>query len=210
MSIRLLFADDHLIVRTGLKSLLRDTDIKIAGEAANSEGAVRLARRLNPDVVLLDVRMPDNDGLYTLSKIKSGQPDLPVLMWSAFDDPALIARAVALGAQGYILKAATRDELVKAIRIAAFGGTTWMNAELRRVARTLAPPAATAEMEMALTPRETDVLKVLLQGAMNHEIARTLGIGRETVKVHVKNIFRKLRVTDRTQAALWAVRNDLG
>ena len=191
LSIRLLVADDHPIARAGLKSLLRGTDIKVVGEAATGEDALRVAIKSKPEIILLDVQMPGQDGLWTLGKLVVDLPDVPVLMWSAFDNPAFVARSVALGANGYILKSATRDELVKAIRTAAVGSTTWTRTEMRRVARSIATPRNASDVEAPLTQRETEVLKELAQGARNHEIARALGIGCETVREHVGNIFRK-------------------
>jgi DNA-binding NarL/FixJ family response regulator len=209
MSIRLLIADDHVIVRTGLKSLLRGTDIKIVDEAATSEHALRLAEKHNPDVILLDVRMPENDGLWALAMLKSDRPNQPVLMWSAFDNPAFAARAVALGANGYILKSATRDELVKAICTAAAGDTTWTRIELQRAAKSFATPRQMTNLETPLTVRESEVLKELARGATNKRIAELLDISLATVKEHLQQIFRKLGVTGRTQAALWAVQHGL-
>ena len=110
--IRLLIADDHEVVRSGLKSLLADTEIKIVAEVATGQAAVKYALEHDVDVVLLDVRMPDGDGLTALGRIKLDKPDLPILMFSAFDNPTYVARAVALGAAGYLLKGCTRDELV--------------------------------------------------------------------------------------------------
>src|ERR1022692_4199147 len=104
MPIKLLVADDHEVVRAGLKSILTGTDIKIVGEAATGEAALRLALKHNPDVVLMDVRMPDGDGLTALNRIKLDRPNMPVLIWSAFDNPTYVARAVALGANGYVLR----------------------------------------------------------------------------------------------------------
>jgi DNA-binding NarL/FixJ family response regulator len=209
MSIRVLVADDHEVVRKGLKSLVRGTDIKIVGEARTGEETLRLARTLNSHVVVLDVQMPDKDGIWTLAKLKADRPNLPVLMFSAFDNPAYVARAVATGANGYIIKSATRDELIQAVRAAAAGENTWTREVLRRVAGALATPRQAADVEVSLTQRENEVLKLLAQGATNNEIARSLGIGFETVKDHVQNIFRKIGATDRTQAAIWAVRKGL-
>jgi DNA-binding NarL/FixJ family response regulator len=209
MIIRILVVDDHEIIRAGLKSLLRETDIRIVGEAATSEAAVQLTEKHSPDVVLVDVQMPGNDGLWALAKIKADRPDQSVLMWSAFDNPAFVARAVALGANGYVLKTATRDELVKEIRSAAAGDTTWTRAELRRVANALAAPRNLVGVEAPLTHREIEVLKELTCGATNKEIATTLKISKETVKEYVYNIFRKIGTTDRTQAAVWAARKKL-
>jgi DNA-binding NarL/FixJ family response regulator len=153
--------------------------------------------------------MPEKDGLATLAKLKTDWPDLPVLMLSAFDNPAFIARSVASGANGFLLKSATRAELLEAIRTASAGKTTWTRANLRRVARAMAKPQPATDAEAPLTKRENDVLKELAQGSTYKEIARTLGIGAETVKHHVHNVFQKIGTTDRTQAALWAVRKGL-
>jgi DNA-binding NarL/FixJ family response regulator len=209
MAIRIFVADDHPIARAGLKSLLRGTEINVVDEAATSEAAVKLAAKHNPDAILLDVQMPDNDGLWALGKLKSERSDLPVLMWSAFDHAPLMARAVSLGASGYLLKTATRDELVRAIRAVAAGDTTWTGVELRRVALALARSPFVGDAEALLTQRESEVLKQLAQGATNKEIARTLAMNFKTVKDHVVRIFQKVGATDRTQAALWAVRKKL-
>jgi DNA-binding NarL/FixJ family response regulator len=209
MSIRVLVADDHEAVRAGLRSLLQGTDIKIVGEAGTGEAVLRLTKRHNPDVVLLDIQMPDKDGLWALGRLKVDYPELPVLIFSAFDNPAFVARAVALGAHGYVLKSATKEKLVDAIRSAAAGQTTWTREELRRVTGALATPRLTADVEVPLTQRESEVLKHLALGATNKEIALALHISYETVKEHVQHILRKIGVTDRTQAAVWAVRKSL-
>ena len=209
MSLRIVVADDHEIVRAGLKSLLQGTDIKIVAEAATGEAAVRLALKHDPDVLLLDVQMPDGDGLAALGKLKSERPNLPILIWSAFDYPNYVARAVALGANGYVLKTAGKEKLVQAIRTAATGETTWTREELRRITGALATPRLAADMEISLTQRESEVLRHLAKGSTNKEIAVALKISYETVKEHVQHVLRKLGVVDRTQAALWAVRRNL-
>ena len=206
MSIRILVADDHDVVRTGLKSLLHGTDIRIVGEAGTGEAALRLTKKHKPDLVLLDIQMPDKDGLWALGRLKADYPELPVLIFSAFDNAAFVARAVALGANGYVLKSTTKEKLVDAIRSAAAGQTTWTREELRRVTGALASPRLTADVEAPLTQRESEVLKQLAVGATNREIAVALQISYETVNVHVQHILRKIGVTDRTQAAVWAVR----
>ena len=208
MSIRVLVADDHEVVRTGLKSLLTDTDIKIVAEATTGEACLKMVAKNNPDVVLLDVRMPDGDGLATLGRIKLDHPELPVLMWSGFDNPTYVAR-MALGASGYLLKSAPRDKLLQAIGAAAAGETTWTREELRRVTGALATPRMAADVEVPLTQRESEVLRQLALGLTNKEIALALAISYETVKEHVQHILRKIGVTDRTQAAVWAVRKSL-
>ncbi|MEX2113948.1 MAG: response regulator transcription factor [Pirellulales bacterium] len=209
MSVKLLIADDHEVVRSGLKSLLAGTDIKIVAEASTGEQAVRLALKHDPDVVLLDIRMPEGDGLNALGRIKLDRPNMPILMLSTYDNPTYVARAVALGACGFLLKGATRDKLVESIRTAAAGQSTWTRDELRRVTGALATPRLAADVEVPLTQRESEVLRQLAYGLTNKEIALALHISYETVKEHVQHILRKIGVSDRTQAAVWAVRKGL-
>lgn len=207
--IKLLIADDHEVVRSGLKILLDDTDIKIVGEVATGAAAVKFALEHDIDVALLDIRMPEGDGLTSLGRIKLDKPDLPILILSTFDNPTYVARAVALGASGYLLKGCTRDELINAIHTAVAGESAWTREELRRVTGALATPRLTADVEVPLTQRESEVLKQLAYGLTNKEIAQTLNISYETVKEHVQHILRKIGVSDRTQAAVWAVRKEL-
>jgi DNA-binding NarL/FixJ family response regulator len=211
MSIRLLVADDHEVVRCGLRSLFQGTDVVVALEAESGEEAVSMARKDKDkfDVVLLDVRMADGDGLNALGRIKLDRPDLPIVMFSAYDNPTYVARAVALGASGYILKGSSREELVDAVVKAAAGDNTWTRDNLRRVTGALATPRLNIDSEVPLTRRESEVLKLLASGATNKEIARSLNISYETVKEHVQHILRKIGVSDRTQAAVWAVRKGL-
>ncbi len=209
MAITMLVADDHEVVRSGVKSLVSGTEIKVVAEAATGEAAVRLTLRHKPDVALVDIRMPEGDGLNTLGRIKLDLPDQPVLMFSTYDNPTYIARAVALGASGYVLKGATRDDLLEAIRTAAAGESAWTREELRRVTGALATPRLSTEVEVPLTQRESEVLRQLAYGLTNKEIAQALHISYETVKEHVQHILRKVGVSDRTQAAVWAVRKGL-
>lgn len=209
MSIRLLIADDHEVVRLGIKSLLADTDIDVVAEAGNGEGAIAEVRKAHPDVVLLDIRMPDMDGLTTLSRLRMEFPQLKILILSTYDNPTYVARAVALGANGYILKSCSREELIGAVRKAASGEDAWTRDELRRVTGALATPRMSAEVDVPLTQRESEVLRQLAHGLTNKEIGQALGISYETVKEHVQHILRKIGVNDRTQAAVWAVRKNL-
>ncbi len=209
MSIKLLIADDHEVVRSGLKSLLAGTDIKIVAEASTGEQAVRLALKHEPDVVLLDIRMPEGDGLNALGRIKLDRPNMPILMLSTYDNPTYVARAVALGASGFLLKGTSRDKLIESIRASAAGQSTWTREELRRVTGALATPRLAADVEVPLTQRESEVLRQLAYGLTNKEIALALHISYETVKEHVQHILRKIGVSDRTQAAVWAVRKGL-
>jgi DNA-binding NarL/FixJ family response regulator len=208
-SIRLLIADDHQILRHGVKNLLAGTEIKVVAEVTTGQAAVKYALEHEVDVVLLDVRMPDGDGLNALARLKVDKPNQAVLMFSAFDNPAYEARAVALGASGYLLKGCTREELIQAIRMAAAGEDVWTRDGLRRVSGALATPRTTADVEVSLTLREAEVLREMANGATNKQIAETLKISPETVKEHVQHILGKLGLSDRTQAAVWAVRNGL-
>jgi DNA-binding NarL/FixJ family response regulator len=207
--LRLLIADDHEVIRSGLRSLLADTEIKVVAEVATTQAAVKFALENDVDVVLMDIRMPDGDGLSTLGRIKLDKPDLPILMMSTYDNPTYVARAVALGASGYLLKGCTRDELIKAINAAAAGESLFTREELRRVSGALATPRLACGIEVALTQRENEILKELTAGLTNKQIAVKLNISYETVKEHVQHILRKIGVTDRTQAAVWAVRAEL-
>lgn len=216
MTIRILIADDHEIVRSGLKSLFQNTDIEVVGEATTGTDAVELAAKLSPDLVVLDVRMPNGgeksdtaSGLTTLGRIKLDTPDMPVLMLSAYDNPTYVARSVALGACGYVLKTAERDRILEAIRTGSKGESVWTREELRRVTGALSTPRLAGDVEVALTQRESEVLRQLALGMTNKEIAKALEISYETVKEHVQHILRKVGVSDRTQAAVWAVRKGL-
>lgn len=153
--------------------------------------------------------MPGGDGLTALGRIKLDFPHLPILMLSNYDNPTYVARAVALGASGYLLKDMPRADLIDAIHRAHKGESLWTRDELRRVTGALAAPRLGVESEVPLTQREAEVLKLITTGQTNRQIAETMGISYETVKEHVQNMLRKIGVSDRTQAAVWAVRNGL-
>jgi DNA-binding NarL/FixJ family response regulator len=207
--IRLLLADDHEVLRSGVKAILAGTEIKVVAEVATGRAAVEYALKHDVDVVLLDVRMPEGDGVTALGRIKLDKPELPILLFSAYDNPAYVARAVALGASGYLLKGCSRDALLDAIRKAAAGESLFTRDELRRMTGALATPRLTADVEAPLTRREGGVLGQLAKGLTNKEIAKALQISYETVKEHVQHTLRKIGVNDRTQAAVWAVRKGL-
>jgi DNA-binding NarL/FixJ family response regulator len=189
-----------------------EPDIAIVGEAGNGEEAIRRARELNPQIVLMDVRMPGMDGLTALEQIKRVVPKTSVIMVTLYDDPDYLLKAVAVGAAGYILKDASREELVRAVRVTAEGGAivaaSLLPQLLRKMGQLMTFPAGTP----ALTPlenlseRELEVLGMIAEGRTNQEIAEKLIISPTTVKTHVQNILRKLGVSDRTQAAVYAVR----
>ncbi len=207
--IRLLIADDHEVVRSGLKALLAGSDVKVVAEVATGAACVKYALENEVDVILLDIRMPDGDGLTALGRIKLDKPDLPILILSTYDNPTYVARAVALGAAGYLLMGCSREELINTIHTVAAGDSAWTRDELRRVTGALATPRLTADVEVPLTQRESEVLRQLAYGLTNKEIAGALHISYETVKEHVQHILGKIGVKDRTQAAVWAVRKGL-
>jgi DNA-binding NarL/FixJ family response regulator len=209
MPIRLLIADDHAVVRAGVSSFVRESDITIIAEASDGAQALQLAQHHRPDVVLLDVRMPEIDGMSCLSKLKAELPNIPVVIFTAYENPTYVARAVALGAAGYLVKNATQAELVAAVQQVASGESLWSREELRSVSGTLSNSRNIPELDVPLTKRESEVLKQLALGLSNKEIAQALAISYETVKEHVQHVLRKLGVSDRTQAAVWAVRNGL-
>ncbi len=207
--IRLLVADDHEMVRVGVKALLAGTEIKVEAEATTSQAAVKLALEKDVDLVLLDVRMPDGDGLTALSRIKLDKPKLPVLLFSAFDNPASLAQAIALGASGFLLKGCSRDEFLNAIRVVAAGENMWSRKRRRSASRSPKVPGLAGTIEASLTQREGEVLRLIVHGLNSEQIAEELNISSETVKQHVQHILQKIGLVDRTQAAVWAVRNGL-
>jgi DNA-binding NarL/FixJ family response regulator len=209
MSIRVLIADDHEVVRTGLASLLAESDIEIIADATSGRQAISLTREHKPDVVLLDIRMPDMDGLDALEKIHRESPDVKVVILSTYDNPTYIARAVALGASDYVLKGASRQDILTAIRTVAEGRGPSPAGELGKVAGAMRREVQPASSEVPLTTRETQVLRHLALGLSNKEIGKSLAISIETVKEHVQNILRKVSVADRTQAAVWAIKKGL-
>jgi len=209
MTIKLLFVDDHEIVRLGLRQMLLGSEIEMSDEASSSDEGYSKFVASKFDLVLMEVRIPGGDGLQLLGKIKTHTPGQNVLVFSAYDNPTYIARAVALGANGFLLKTDSQDKILDAIRRSAAGENIWSREELRRVTGSLATMRMGGDSEIPLTQREGEVLKQLANGLTNKEIAQSLGISYETVKEHVQHILRKIGVSDRTQAAVWAVRKNL-
>lgn len=205
MSIRILIAEDQRIVREGLIALLEDeAEIEIVGEAADGARAVEMFQALRPDVVLMDLQMPVIDGPEAIRRIRTQSPDAHILVLTTYATDEFIFKALRAGAQGYLLKDASADELLAAIR-AVHQGQTQLAPSV--AARLVAGVSAGAPD--ALTPRELEVLRLLGKGWSNNEIAATLDIAPRTTKVHVQNILGKLGASNRTEAVSIAVRQNL-
>ena len=209
MTISVLLTDDHQVVRQGIKMVLDlDPELEVVGEAYNGEEALRLARRLKPDVVLMDLVMPVMDGVEATGEIRRELPDTEVVALTSVLEDASVAGAVKAGAIGYLLKNTGGEELRQAIKAAAAGQVQLAPEAAARLMREVSTPEA-PETSEALTERETDVLKLLARGQANKQIARSLYVGEKTVKTHVRKILMKLNVRSRTQAALYAARTGL-
>ncbi len=207
VTMRVLIADDHSVVRQGLRMFFSaDPELEICGEARDGAEALALARKLHPDVVLMDLLMPVMDGITAIAAIRRELPEVEVVaLTSVIEDHAVID-AMRAGAIGYLLKDTDAGELCRAIKAAARGQVQLSPEAARRLLQDVRIPEKAIE---PLTDRETEVLKRLAQGDSNKEISRDLKIGEQTVKTHVSHVLNKLGVTSRTQAALYAIRNGL-
>ena len=207
---RLAIVDDHQLAREGLRDMLADAlDIEVVGEAANGREALLLCSRLHPDLVLMDVRMPEMDGLAATREIKQRYPETSVMMVTMHENPDYLLEALKAGAAGYVLKGATKRELVTTVR-QVLRGESVLDPELAtRLLRRLASEAEgngqAAPPREQLTPREREVLRLVAGGQTNQEIGRQLALSVSTVKTHLEHIIAKLGVSDRTQAAVRAV-----
>jgi NarL family two-component system response regulator LiaR len=207
VAIRTLITDDHKVVRRGLRWFLElDPELEVVGEAENGEEAVAMARRLEPDVVLMDLLMPVMDGIEATREIRRQLPEVEVLALTSVLEDASVTGAIRAGAIGYLLKTTDADELREAIRAAAAGQVRLAPEAAARLMREVRSPESPETLIEPLTERETEVLTLLARGKANKQIARELFVAVSTVKTHVNNLYRKLNISSRTQAALYAAR----
>jgi DNA-binding NarL/FixJ family response regulator len=201
MTIRLIIADDHFVVRTGLRAMLdAHADLDVVAEASTGTEVIDLAARLRPDVILMDLRMPQGDGVSATAAIRERHPDTRVLVLTTYETDADILRAIEAGATGYLLKDATSDEIVRGIRATAAGESVLAAPVASRLTRRVR-----AAGDEALTTREIEILEQVAQGRSNREIGTALFISEATVKTHLLHIFAKLSVQDRTEAVTVAL-----
>ncbi len=211
MSVRVLIVDDHEVVRQGLRFVLEQEDeIEVVGEAGDGEAALRAVRALRPDVMLLDLVMPVMDGLRALRALREADdgPAPAVIVLTSFQEEDRVVEAVRLGALSFLSKTSAVDRVVEAVRAAAHGGSVLEPGIAALLVRQVRRAERPRPLD-TLTPRERDVLAALARGRSNAEIARDLRMGRETVKSHVSSVLAKLGVSDRTQAAIYALQQGL-
>ena len=209
-STRVLIVDDHMMVREGIMSFLDQfEDISVVGEAENGVDAVEKARRLAPDVVLMDLMMPGMDGVEATRRIKAEGPQIHILALTSFCTDELVFSALRAGAVGYILKDSDPRNLVRAIREARRGESSLHPSAAQRVLRGFHGSGKGRFETPVLTPREVEVLKLVAQGHTDQEIARSLTVSPATVRTHVSNILARLHLTNRVQAALYALKSGL-
>lgn len=225
MAIKVLLVEDHTMTRMGLQlALEKIEDIEIVGEAEDGEKAVAMAKQLNPDVILMDIGLPGIDGIEATQRIKEAKLEANILMFTSRDSESDVFAAFAAGANAYIMKGANPDQLMSAIR-AVSEGTAWIDPAIAKIVlKNIGQPqkaqpayaenngqtsSRAAAMAVGLTERETEVLKLIVEGMSNAQIAETLFITRATAKAHVHSILQKMCVDDRTQAAVTAMREGL-
>jgi len=205
MNTKLLLAEHRQVIRAGLKSFIARSRIEVVGEASRGRDVLQLIRKHSPGILLIG-RLSDENGLTTLRRVRKKHPRLSILMCFTDDNPTFAARSYALGANGCFSIGAPREELLAALEEVAAGRNAWSE---EQIARLTGSPAVPKDVTVRLTPREREVLRQLAFGLPNREIGQMLGISVETVKEHVASIRQKLGVSDRTKAAVWAVRHGL-
>jgi len=211
--IKVLIADDHSMVRQGLKQILElEKDIEIIGQASNGEEAVKRARELKPDIILMDINMPGTNGIDAIIELKKESKDYKIIVLTLHQEREYLFKTLQIGAEGYVLKDAEISCLIEAIR-SVYNGQAYiqpnMTGELIREFNRITIHEKKKNAGDKLTSREIEVLKLIAEGLLNKEIAARLYISEKTVKNHVSNIFKKLNVYDRTQAAIYAIKNNI-
>ncbi|MER5454403.1 response regulator transcription factor [Micromonospora sp. NPDC002389] len=210
---RVVVVDDQTLIRQGIRGLLEVADIDVVGEADDGRAALAVVAETTPDVILLDLRMPRFDGIWTLERLRATEVEIPVLVLTTFDDDELVLAALRAGARGYLLKDVTLDQLTRAIRTLADGGTLIAPSITDRMLRAIrsgpSPAGPHAGPVPGLTEREQEVLRLVAQGYSNREIAEVLFLAEGTVKNHVSTILTKLGARDRTNAVLRALHEGL-
>lgn len=215
-AIKILIVDDHELVREGLRAMIEhEEDIDVVGEASDGAEALLMAHELAPNLILMDIRMPKMDGLEATRRLKGISPDTFVVMISVYDNDAYVVDAIRAGAVGYLLKDVSKDLLIHTLKAVNAGGILVKSSLLRRALESTAAPQAQDQasgdpsMLDALSSREMDVLRLLVEGLTNKQIAGHLSLAEDTIKKHVQTVIAKLQATDRTQAAVKAVRAGL-
>lgn len=216
--VRLMIVDDHTLFREGLRAILRTVpDVEVVGEAGDGDAAIQMALDLKPEIVLMDIQMPHPNGIEACKRILAQQPEIAVIMLTMLEDAESLFAAMIAGAKGYVLKGADKTEVLKTIRAVAEGEVLFgpaiasrMTEFFRNMGRVPHSSHPQADPFPTLTEREHEILALIAQGVSNHDIAARLTIAPKTISNHVSNIFNKLQVTDRAQAALKARAAGLG
>ena len=209
-SMKVLIADDHPVVREGLSAMLnRQPDIEVVGEAENGRECVEKARKLRPDIVLMDLRMPEMDGVEAMRQIAATNPEVRFIVLTTYDNDEYIFKGIEAGARAYLLKDSPREELFKAIRAVHRGESLIQPAVAGKVLDRFAELSRQVKAPEALSDREVEVVKLIAEGTANKEIAVSLHISESTVKTHIQTIFQKLGVSDRTGAVTQAIRKGI-
>ena len=208
--IKILIADDHPVVREGLSTMLsRERDIQVVGEAENGTEAIKKTRELQPDIILMDLRMPEVDGVEAMRQIKVNNPDMKFIVLTTYDNDEYIFKGIEAGARAYLLKDAPREELFEAIRAVYRGESLIQPAVAGKVLDRLAELSRQVRAPEVLSEREVEVLMLIAKGTGNKLIATSLCIGESTVKTHIQSIFQKLGVSDRTEAVTEAIKKGI-
>ena len=209
-TIRLLICDDHAVVRRGLRSLVGvKPEMELVGEAVDGEEAVTMAKKLKPDVIIMDLIMPRKDGVTAIAEIKKKNPDAKILVLTSFSDDKNVFSAIKAGASGYLLKDSSPEDLLQAIDDVYHGKSSLHPVIAQKVIHEMHQPSDLPPTDDPLSEREVEVLRNVAQGMSNQEIAQTLEIKEGTVRIHVGNILNKLQLANRTQATLYALREGL-